>query len=241
MILDRMAEHPRSTSLIFSTPAFPPTPDGFESRAFLMSASKPQLLPVEARTSQGIWLFLASLGIFFLASILLYVVYVYMRVHGDAAFTQPLLLPWSFLPSTLLLVGVSSCLEVAYRAARRDRFVLVRRSMLGACAMGIGFLAIQSDGMKRLLDGLAAASSRSESAYGYTFILVFLHAAHVVGGMVGLWITARNAMRNAYDHERSIGLRFCTLYWHFLDLVWVALIASFWIALWLVNGKASSP
>ena len=113
--------------------------------------------------------------------------------------------------------------------------------MLAACAMGVGFMAIQSDGMKQLLDGLANATSRSESAYGYTFILVFLHAAHVVGGMIGLWITARNAMRNAYDHERSIGLRFCTLYWHFLDLVWVALILSFWIAIWFVNSKAAAP
>lgn len=204
-----------------------------------MSASKPQLLPVEARTSQGIWLFLASLAIFFLASILLYVVYIAMRVQGDAPFAQPLALPWSFIPSTVLLVGVSFCLEMAYRGAKRDRHKQVRGYMVAACAMGLGFLAIQSDGMKRLLDGLAEATTRNESAYGYTFILVFLHAAHVAGGMVGLWITARNAMRNAYDHERSIGLRFCTLYWHFLDLVWVALIASFWIAIWFVNSKAA--
>jgi cytochrome c oxidase subunit 3 len=203
-----------------------------------MSASKPRILPVEARTEQGIWLFLASLAIFFFASILLYVVYVYLRVQGETAFTQRLALPWSFLPSTLLLIGVSLFLELAYRAARRDRYSRVKAYMFAACGMGLGFLAIQSDGMKRLLDGLAAASTRSESAYGYTFILVFLHAAHVVGGMVGLWITARQAMRNAYDHERSVGLRFCTLYWHFLDLVWVLLIASFWVALWLVNAKA---
>lgn len=204
-----------------------------------MSASKPQLLPVEARTSQGIWLFLISLAIFFLASIVLYVVYISMRVQGDSPFAQRLEMPWSFLPSTLLLIGVSFFLELAYRAARRDRHSQVKVHTLAACAMGIGFMAIQSDGMKRLLDGLSDATSRSESAYGYTFILVFLHAAHVVGGMVGLWVTARNALRNAYDHERNVGLRFCTLYWHFLDLVWFALIASFWIAIWFVNSKAS--
>jgi cytochrome c oxidase subunit 3 len=203
-----------------------------------MSASKSKLLPVEARASQGVWLFLASLAIFFLASMLLYVVYISLRVQGDSPFTQRLTLPWSFLPSTILLLGVSFCLEIAYRAARRDRHAEVKKYVLAGCAMGLGFLAIQSDGMERLLRGLSEATSRNESAYGYTFILVFLHAAHVVGGMFGLWVTARNAMRNAYDHERSIGLRFCTLYWHFLDLVWVALLASFWIAIWFVNTKA---
>lgn len=203
-----------------------------------MSASKPKLLPVEARTSQGVWLFLASLAIFFLASMLLYVVYISLRVQGDAPFTQRLTLPWSFVPSTALLLGVSLCLEIAYRAARRDRQSQVKTYVVAACAMGIGFLAIQSDGMERLLRGLSEATRRNESAYGYTFILVFLHAAHVVGGVIGLWVTARNAMRNAYDHERSIGLRFCTLYWHFLDLVWLALLVSFWLAIWFVNSKA---
>jgi cytochrome c oxidase subunit 3 len=204
-----------------------------------INSSKPQSLPVDARAQQGIWLLLASLGIFFFASILLYVVYVYMRVTSDSGFTQRFTLPWSFLPSTLLLLGVSICLELAYRGARRDRFGHVKAYTVTACVMGLGFLAVQSDGMKRLLDGLADSPTRNESAYGYTFVLAFLHAAHVVGGMIGLWWTARNAMRNAYDHERSIGLRFCTLYWHFLDLVWLILIASFWVTMWLVNARAA--
>ncbi|MEK0424263.1 MAG: Cytochrome c oxidase polypeptide [Planctomycetota bacterium] len=161
-----------------------------------------------------------------------------MRVQSQHAITQRMSLPWSFIPSTLLLIGVSLFLELAYRAAKRDRLLRVKQMAIGACIMGIGFLFIQSDGMKRLLDGLADAPTRNESAYGYTFILVFLHAAHVVGGAIGLWWTARNALANRYDHERNIGLKVCTLYWHFLDIVWVLLLISFWIALVLVNAKA---
>ena len=149
-----------------------------------------------------------------------------------------MILPWSFVPSTILLLGVSVCLELAYHAARRDKLARVKQMAVAACMMGIGFLLIQSDGMKRLLDGLAEAQTRNESAYGYTFILVFLHAAHVVGGAIGLWWTARNALANRYDHERNIGLKVCTLYWHFLDIVWVFLLISFWIAVVLVNAKA---
>ncbi len=199
----------------------------------------PPVLPVDARAMQGVWLLIASLGVFFFSSILLYVVYVYMRVNSDRPLTQQFLLPWSFLPSTLLLIGVSVCLEIATRAAKRDRNASVKRYTIAACVMGIGFLFVQSDGMKRLLDGLADAPTRNESAYGYTFILAFLHAAHVVGGVVGLWWTTRNAFRNQYDHERSFGLRFCTLYWHFLDIVWVILILCFWITLWLVNARVA--
>jgi len=202
------------------------------------SSGRSSVLPSDARATQGIWLFIGSLAVFFISSILLYVVYIAMRVQSQHAITQRMSLPWSFIPSTLLLVGVSLFLELAYRAAKRDRLLRVKQMAIGACVMGIGFLFIQSDGMKRLLDGLADAPTRNESAYGYTFILVFLHAAHVVGGAIGLWWTARNALANRYDHERNIGLKVCTLYWHFLDIVWVLLLISFWIALVLVNAKA---
>lgn len=194
-------------------------------------------LPIDVRAMQGVWLLLGSLGVFFFASILLYVVYIALRLQSDRAITQRLVLPWSFLPSTVLLVGVSVCLELGLRAARRDRHRVVKKLVAAACAMGIGFLFVQSDGMNRLLIGLADAPTRNESAYGYTFILAFLHAAHVVGGVVGLWWTARNALADRYDHERTVGLWFCTLYWHFLDIVWLMLLVSFWIALVLVNGR----
>lgn len=202
------------------------------------TASRVQALPADLRATQGMWILIGSLAVFFVSSILLYVIYIAMRVQSDHAITQRLILPWSFIPSTILLIGVSVCLELAYRAAKRDRISKVKQMAVAACVMGIGFLFIQSDGMKRLLDGLADAPTRNESAYGYTFILVFLHAAHVIGGAIGLWWTARNALASRYDHERNIGLKVCTLYWHFLDIVWVFLLLSFWIAVVLVNAKA---
>jgi len=58
---------------------------------------------------------------------------------------------------------------------------------------------------------------------------------HVVGGVFGLVQVVFQARRDKYDHERCFGLQFCTLYWHFLDLVWVFLIASFLITGYLVN------
>lgn len=202
-----------------------------------INTSKSQTLPVDVRASQGIWLLLISLGVFFFASILLYIVYVYLRVNNASGHTQHFEMPWSFLPSTLCLLGVSVCLEMADRSAKRDRHRQVKGYMIASSVLGFAFMGIQSDGMKRLLEGLAESSSRSESVYGYTFILAFLHAAHVVGGMVGLWITTRQSLRHAYDHERRTGLRFCTLYWHFLDIVWLILIGSFWLTIWIVERR----
>jgi cytochrome c oxidase subunit 3 len=199
------------------------------------------VLPQDARAAQGVWLLLGSLSIFFVSSILLYVVYIAMRIAPDSGMKpHSFFLPKSFLPSTLLLVGVSGALEWALRSARRDRVQEVKRATLSAFIMGMLFMAIQSEGMYRLIYAANQASSLRNSAYALTFVLALLHALHVVGGIVGLVSILFNANREKYDHERHFGLRFCTLYWHFLDIVWVLLLASFFISVALINQKPSS-
>jgi cytochrome c oxidase subunit 3 len=108
---------------------------------------------------QGVWLFLTSLTIFFVSSILLYVVYVAMRVAPESGLkAQSFVLPKSFLPSTFLLVGISVSLEFALRAAKRDRNAEVKQATLAALVMGILFMAIQSEGMYRLIYAASIAS-----------------------------------------------------------------------------------
>jgi len=193
-------------------------------------------LPQDARAMQGVWLFLISLAIFFVSSILLYVVYVAMRIAPESGMRpQSFFLPKSFLPSTLLLVGISAALEWALRAAKRDRNAVVRRATLAAFIMGMLFMVIQSEGMYRLIYAASIATSSKNSAYALAFVLALLHALHVAGGVFGLVRVVFQARRDKYDHERFFGLQFCTLYWHFLDLVWVFLIASFLVTGLLVN------
>jgi cytochrome c oxidase subunit 3 len=186
---------------------------------------------------QGVWLFLLTLSVFFVASILLFILYLTLRLVPEIGMApQAFFLPKSFLPSTVLLVGVSAALEWGLRAARKDRANEVRVSTIAALVMGMLFMAIQSEGMYRLVLAASQVQSSRNSLYAMTFVLALLHALHVVGGIVGLVATAFNAGRERYDHERNFGLRFCALYWHFLDIVWVLLLACFVIASAMVNA-----
>jgi len=204
--------------------------------------NKAQSLPQDARAMQGVWLFLLTLAVFFFSSILLFGFYVALRLSPEAG-QRPdsFYLPRSFLPSTILLLGVSGALEWALRSSRSDRTNDVRISTIAALIMGFLFMAIQSEGMYRLLIATWAAQASRNSAYALTLVLAFLHALHVVGGIVGLCVVAFQASRERYDHERHFGLRFCTLYWHFLDVVWVLLLACFIITGLIVNGSFTSP
>ena len=200
-------------------------------------SAKAKELPQDVRAMQGVWLFLLMLGIFFASSILLFVLYVVLRLSPEAGMRpDSFYLPRSFVPSTILLVGVSGALEWSLRAARNNQSNGVRVASVAALIMGLLFMVIQAEGMVRLVRAASEAQSLRNSLYSLTFVLAFLHALHVVGGIVGLVITAINANRDKYDHERNFALRFCTLYWHFLDVVWVLLLVSFIVASICVNS-----
>ena len=61
--------------------------------------------------------------------------------------------------------------------------------------------------------------------YFLFYFLTGLHAAHVIGGMVALAIVTANAFRGRYTATRAAGVGHCAAYWHFLDVVWLVMVA----------------
>ncbi len=59
---------------------------------------------------------------------------------------------------------------------------------------------------------------------------MIIHALHVVGGVAALVFIFFGIARGAYDHERHFPVRFCAMYWHFLDVVWIIMLLSFALA-----------
>ncbi len=196
------------------------------------------LLPEDRRQRQGAWLLIASLGIFFFSSLLLYFVYVAMRLRVDVDEPMSFHLPRSFIASTMLLLGISYCLHLSAQAARFDRVSQLIGLTFASLVMGILFLLIQTEGMYRLVEGVRESASPKWSVYSFTLFLAVVHALHVVGGVIALgWVVVK-AMLKKYDHERHYGVQFCAMYWHFLDLVWLIMLVTF-VALvgWLTHTR----
>lgn len=173
------------------------------------------------------WLFLASLGMFFVATLLTYVIIrtqSSLPVKRDYAAVR---LPASFWLSTLLMLATSVLLERAVWFVRRERQVPFRQNLVWAAAFGGGFLLVQSASMAQLLVTHFSATDGSTKFYGLTFTLALVHALHVLGGVVFLlWILVK-AHQNFFDHERYWSVSHCAGYWHFLDAVWLAMLATF--------------
>jgi len=193
------------------------------------------LIEEDRRSRQGAWLLLASLGAFFLSSMMLFVVYVARRTSQTGADAHGYSIPRSFLTSTILLIGISVSLHYAVMAARRDQAASVLRLSLLAMGLALGFFIVQSEGMYVLITRALDDVSFNSSLYPFTFFLALIHALHVVGGMIALVTVVSGAAKQRYDHERHWGLQFCTLYWHFLDIVWLVMLLGFVTAIILIQ------
>ncbi|MCC9644805.1 cytochrome c oxidase subunit 3 [Rhodopirellula sp. JC740] len=182
------------------------------------------VLPNDRRFQQGGWLFLGTLLVFFLSSLLLYFIYASGR-RGDVQSTVPL--PNSFLTSTICLLVISGLVHWATRTVRRSKRVWTA-SLLGISAIAaVAFMAIQYTAMLGMLGGPAMQAGTGKGVAGMVVVLAFLHALHVAGGVIALAIVSVRSMLGRYDHERHWPVDFAAQYWHFLDLVWLCMLASF--------------
>lgn len=183
------------------------------------------ILPSDFRAKQGALLFLGMLLVFFLSSLLLYALYAISR--RDDPYSSATL-PWSFLVSTVCLVAISGLVHLATRSVRRDRFFQTTALLSVSSIAAIVFLAIQVVAMSQMLQQTTLQAGNGRGLVGMVVVLAFLHALHVAGGVIALGIVAVRSALGRYDHERHFAVDFSAQYWHFLDIIWIAMLAAFW-------------
>lgn len=158
------------------------------------------------------WVLIASELLVFGAGL---VAFLAVRIGDPAAFAaaRAQLHPvWAGI-NTMLLVTSGWWAALAVRHCEAGNLRAMRRYLLGAGLLGLGFMAVKAHEYA----GLDAAGVSMEGSAFFTFyyLLTGFHAAHVAAGIVILALIARwPEPRNA-----ETGVAF----WHMVDLVWVLL------------------
>lgn len=123
------------------------------------------------------------------------------------------------LINTALLLASSVTVVFAGRGLRRGKR---SHALLGAVAtvvLGAVFLGLQIDEFTR------AEFSPTDHAYGSLwFTLLGLHGLHVLVGLLLLIAVIYWMLRGYFDKDRHTTVHTVSLYWHFVDAVWVILI-----------------
>lgn len=170
----------------------------------------------------GVAVLIVSLTVLFAASMVGFLVVRAQTVAWRAEGLPPL--PRGLWASTAAILAASLAVHGALRAARRDAQRALRFRMAATTALGGAFLLLQLWNWESLMASGMLPTTRSLYAFVF-FVMTGLHAAHVVGGLVPLAIVTDRAFQGRYGPARHAGVLYCAMYWHFLDGVWLALLA----------------
>ncbi len=69
------------------------------------------------------------------------------------------------------------------------------------------------------------------SSYGTMFYLTTgFHGLHVTGGLIAfLFVLGRTFVARRFTHEQAVTAIVVSYYWHFVDVVWIALFATIYL------------
>ena len=166
----------------------------------------------------GMTLFLASEVMFFGA-----LFGAYYTIRSRAGAWPPsgtpelgLVLP-GILTAVLLTSSVTQ--HLADKAARQDRPRALGRWLWLTILLGSCFLAGEVWEWRELM---SEGFSVSSNAYGTLFFTITgFHGLHLLGGLVALVLAHKKARSAAEPVHRAGAMAAATLYWHFVDAVWI--------------------
>jgi cytochrome c oxidase subunit 3 len=130
-------------------------------------------------------------------------------------------------PATILLIISSFTCQFGIWAIRRNDRTGFIRNIGVTVVLGIVFLIMQG------LDYTILASkglSLDAGPFGTTyFTLTGFHGAHVLGGVVMLSVVLYRGMAGQFSARHHDAVEATSLYWHFVDIVWIALFSTLYL------------
>jgi len=187
--------------------------------------------PAPARHSgygRGFWgvaVLIATEGMLFLA---LVATYFFLRATSRSWPPPGVELPpldaraWIF---TVLLVGSSVPVIWAEAAVKRGRMRGVATALAVSSLMGAAFL------VNTVIDFRDLTFGWDSHAYGSIYcVIVGLHATHVAAGLLISLVVQIKVWRGLIDAEHHTSIEVFSLYWHFVDVVWIVVFSTVFIS-----------
>ena len=136
----------------------------------------------------------------------------------------PIDLPKMFFVSTGVIIASSLTMLFASWSARKDNFTGVKIGMALTLVLGMIFIMCQFMAYGALVDqGIVFGGSSSHPAGSFIYAISGAHLVHLLGGIFMLIYVCIKSFKELYHSKNLLGLQLCSIYWHFLDLLWVYL------------------
>jgi len=136
-------------------------------------------------------------------------------------------MPTMFYVSAGVMIASSIFLHASYLFFKKGNAFLYRLLLFIAFVLGVGFVYCQYQGwMEMLAMGIELTGNPSGS---FVYVLSWVHAAHVIGGIAILIVAMVHAFSLKYyvTPIRKVRFEMTLLYWHFVDFLWIYLLLLF--------------
>lgn len=131
-------------------------------------------------------------------------------------------LPVAFWYSTAVIILSSLTLVIANRSFRQRMMQRYRMMMTVTMLLGILFIAMQVYGFSQLwAQGITLQANVS---FSFMYVIVGLHALHVIGGVIALIVMAIKAYATKNKNYSIVPVELISTYWHFVDILWLYLL-----------------
>jgi cytochrome c oxidase subunit 3 len=152
----------------------------------------------------------------------------YLVLRGEAAAWPPegteveLLLPTL---NTIVLVSSSFVIHLGDTAIKKDDVHGLRRWYIVTALMGAVFLAGQ------VYEYLTLGYGLTTNIFSNCFYLMTgFHGLHVfIGLLLILGVLWRSRRSGHYSISKYVGVEMAEIYWHFVDIIWIALFTLLYI------------
>lgn len=169
---------------------------------------------------------LLALGIFSIIMLFTGLTSAYVVRHDGGSWFG-ITLPDVFKISTALILFSSVTINLSLMAYRKNQVKLGLWMLALTLLLGLGFAWYQWQGWTEFVrNGIHFVPPKNQPALtsgSFIYLLTGLHLAHLAGGIIGLMITFVKGARGYYNSSNVHGVRLCSIYWHFLDGLWIYL------------------
>jgi cytochrome c oxidase subunit III len=175
----------------------------------------------------GMYIFLASEVMFFGS---MFAMYFYLFGSHPFSWPPPNTVPVNWWPipffNTVILLSSGVTCHFALEAVSHDRRRMFFALLVATIILGVLFEAGQIWEFTH-----AHIQFSGLNVFGSAFFtMTGFHGAHVAGGLIFLLLMLGRGLRGQFNSQHHVGFAAATLYWHFVDVVWVFLFLILYLA-----------
>jgi len=165
----------------------------------------------------NMWIFIFTSFMLFAAFTSGFIVY-----SGGRAHAINIILPQSLLWSTLVILSSSITLFLASRAAKRLDFQKQRLFLWITLFLGVLFFALQLYACTVLIK-MGVYFINPNAAQSFIYVFIAIHLIHIIAAVLLLINTLWGSYRNIPQVRNQFKMEMTSIFWHFLDIIWIYL------------------